>query len=473
MKRGRRQKPARKGRSRKRAGAAGPGRPKSRSAKKTRSAAIIRRDSRVISTSYTRGHPLVIEKGSGASIWDIDGKKYTDFTSGIAVANAGHANPDVVAAVMVQANKILHNAGTDFYNELEVELAEKLVKITPGRDQRVFYTNSGTESVECAFKLARWKSRRSKFMAFLNSFHGRTYASMTLSGSKPIHRDHFGPLVPGVIHVPYAYCYRCPFDQNRGHGAGGTCASSSGNCDLECLNFIENTVLKTILPPDEVAGVFVEPIQGEGGYVVPPKEFLLGLQKLCREKGFLFIADEVRTGFARSGKWFASQHFGVKPDIICLAKGIAAGMPLGACIAGKDIMKWPPGSHASTFSGNPVSCAAALASIRYIEKNRLRENAAVLGRLGLRYLRDLQDECGCIGDVRGLGLMIGVELVGDRRKRTPAPELQNRAIRNAMKKGLLLLYGGKSTIRVAPPLVITREEFEQGLETLAGVLKKL
>ncbi len=425
-----------------------------------KSRAVIRRDKRVISTSYTRGHPLVVERGEGVNIWDPEGNKYLDFTSGIAVANAGHSNPDVVRAVKEQADKILHNAGTDFYNELGVELAEKLVRITPGRHQRVFFTNSGTESVECAFKLARWRSRRTGFISFMNSFHGRTYASMTLSGSKPIHRDHFGPLVPGVVHVPYAYCYRCSFDQK------------AGSCGFECLNYIEN-VLKTVLPPDEVAGIFMEPVQGEGGYVVPPRGFLRGLQKICRKNGFYLIADEIQTGFGRSGRWFASQHFGIRPDIIALAKGIADGMPLGACVAHKNIMKWPPGSHASTFSGNPLSCAAALASIRYIERHGLRRNAARLGRFGLRFLEEMREKYSIIGDVRGLGLMIGVELVRDKRTKEPNPEDQKRAIMKSMKKGLLLLYGGKSTIRIAPPLVITREEFEQGLHILEDVIRWL
>jgi len=426
-----------------------------------KSRSIINRDKKVISTSYTRGHPLVVGNGIGANIWDVDGNQYIDFTSGIAVANVGHSNPDVVSAVKAQSNKILHNAGTDFYNELEVELAEKLVKITPGRDQRVFYTNSGTESVECAFKLARWRSQRYRFISFINSFHGRTYASMTLSGSKPIHRDHFGPLVPGVVHVPYAYCYRCPYDHKH------------GQCEYECLDYIEGVLLNTILPPDEVAGVFVEPIQGEGGYVVPPKEFMVGLQKLCKENKFLLIADEVQTGFGRSGKWFASEHFGIKPDIICLAKGIAGGMPLGACIAHKNIMKWPPGSHASTFSGNPVSCAAALASINYIEKHKLIQNAAKLGKLGLESLKDDLGDNNHVGDIRGLGLMIGIELVHSQKKKYPAHNLQTKAIKMAMKKGLLLLYGGKSTIRIAPPLVIDKEQFEKGIEIIVDVLKKV
>ncbi len=426
-----------------------------------KSRAVIRRDKRVISTSYTRGHPMVIERGEGVNIWDPEGKKYLDFTSGIAVANVGHSNPDVVEAVKAQADNILHNAGTDFYNELGVKLAEKLVRITPGRNQRIFFTNSGTESVECAFKLARWRSRKTRFISFINSFHGRTYASMTLSGSKPIQRDHFGPLVPGVIHVPYAYCYRCPFDQK------------AGECSLECLDYIEKTILKTVLPPDEVAGIFMEPVQGEGGYVVPPGGFLKGLQKICRDNGFFLIADEIQTGFARSGKWFASQHFGIKPDIITLAKGIAGGMPLGACVAHKNIMRWPPGSHASTFSGNPLSCAAALASIRYIKRHKLRKNAARLGRFGLRFLEEMREKYKVIGDVRGLGLMIGVELVKDKRTKELNPEDQKRVILKSMKKGLLLLYGGKSTIRIAPPLVITKEEFEHGLEILDEVIKGL
>ncbi|RLI97544.1 MAG: acetyl ornithine aminotransferase family protein [Candidatus Aenigmatarchaeota archaeon] len=425
-----------------------------------RSKGVIARDKKVISTSYTRGQPVVIDRGSGARLWDVDGKGYLDFTAGIAVSNVGHANPDVVRAVKAQADKILHNAGTDFYNELEVKLAEKLVKITPGREQRVFFTNSGTESVECAFKLARWKTGRSRFISFFNSFHGRTYASMTLSGSKTIHRNHFGPLVPGVVHVPYAYCYRCPFGHEDGKG-----------CGMECLSYIEDTLLKTTLPADEVAGVFFEPVQGEGGYVVPPKRFLTGLRKICRDNGFLMIADEIQTGFGRSGKWFASQHFGIKPDIMCLAKGIAGGMPLGACVAHKDIMQWPPGAHASTFSGNPVSCAASLASISYIERHKLMENAARLGRMGLKYMKDVKEDCRHVGDVRGLGLMIGVEMVKDKRSREPAPDRQKMAIMEAFRKGLLLLYGGKSTIRIAPPLVIGREEFQDGLETLAGVLK--
>ncbi len=426
-----------------------------------KSRAVIRRDKRVISTSYARGHPMVIERGEGVNIWDPEGRKYLDFTSGIAVANVGHSNPDVVEAVKAQADNILHNAGTDFYNELGVELAEKLVRITPGRNQRIFFTNSGTESVECAFKLARWRSRKTRFISFINSFHGRTYASMTLSGSKPVQRDHFGPLVPGVIHVPYAYCYRCPFEQR------------AGECSFECLDYIEKTILKTVLPPDEVAGIFMEPVQGEGGYVVPPRGFLKGLQKICKRNDFFLIADEVQTGFGRSGKWFASQHFGIKPDIICLAKGIAGGMPLGACVAHKNIMRWPPGSHASTFSGNPLSCAAALASIKYIEKHGLKENAAKLGRFGLRYLRDTIEECKHVGDVRGLGLMIGVELVKDKRTKEPNPEDQERVVLKSMKKGLLLLYGGKSSIRIAPPLVITKEEFEHGLEILDEVIKGL
>jgi len=430
--------------------------------KKSRAQRIISRDERVISPSYTRGIPLVIDRGQGPYIWDIDNKKYLDFTSGIAVANVGHANPELIKAVRDQADKIMHNAGTDFYNEPAVDLAEKLCDITPGRfAKRVFFTNSGAESVECAFKLARWYKEGFRFISFLGAFHGRTFGAMTLSGSKLIHRDHFSPLVPGVTHAPYPYCYRCPFDKEY------------PGCDFECLRYLDEVMLKRVIPPDEVVAIIAEPVQGEDGYIVPPKNYHKELQKLCKRYGFLYIADEIQNGFARSGKWFASDVFGVKPDIICMAKAIAGGLPLGACVARKEVMSWPPGSHASTFCGNPVSCASALASIEYIKKNKLAKNAERLGRLGMRRLREMKERYHNIGDVRGLGLMLGIELVKDRRTKRPAHDLMCRLVNKAFKRGLLLLYGGQSTPRIAPPLVITREEFEEGLDILEECLKKL
>ncbi len=424
---------------------------------------IIEKDRQLISSSYTRGYPLVIDKGLGANIWDIEGNKYIDFTSGIAVANVGHCNPDVAEAVRKQTQKILHNASTDFYNEIEIELAEKLADVTPGNfPKRIFFTNSGTETVECAFKLARWYKKRPRIISFLGAFHGRTFGSMTLSASKLVHRDHFSPLVPGVTHAPYPYCYRCPVGEE-----------GYPQCKYECLKYLEEQILTRVVPPDEVAGIIVEPVQGENGYIVPPRDFHKKLKKMCKKHGFLYIADEIQTGFCRSGKWFASDVFGVQPDIICLAKAIAGGLPMGACVSRRKIMTWPKGSHANTFGGNPVACSASLAAIEFMRKNKLWKNAEKLGRFGLKYLRDLQNEVKLIGDIRGLGLMIGIELVRYKKTKEPAHRETVDALNRAFKKGLLLLSAGTSTVRLAPPLVITKEEFEQGLNILADVLKKV
>jgi 4-aminobutyrate aminotransferase len=423
---------------------------------------IIRRDAKVISTSYTRvPYPLVIESGKGAYIWDADGRRYLDFSSGIAVANVGHSNPEVVKAIRQQAGRILHTAGTDFYDGLTVSLAEKLCGITPGKFQkRVFFVNSGTESVECAFKLARWYTKRPRMISFLGAFHGRTFGSMTLSSSKLTHRDRFSPLVPGVDYTPFPYCYRCPLGKKE-------------KCDKEfaCLEYLRGQILKKIVPPDELAGIIAEPIQGEGGYIVPPDGFHRELQKLCKETGCLYILDEVQTGFGRTGRMFASELFGVQPDIICLAKSIAGGMPLGACVARKEVMSWVKGAHANTFGGNPVSCAASLASIDYIQKNKLWLNAEKLGKFGKKYLNDLKQENSLIGDVRGKGLMLAAELVKDRKTKKPADTEATKIIRKCFQKGLILITCGYSTIRFIPPLVIEKEEFERGLEIFASCLK--
>ncbi len=422
---------------------------------------VVKRDARLISPSYTRSYPLVIDRAKGHWVWDIDGKKYLDFSSFIAVSNAGHCNPEVVRAVKAQADKCIHNAGTDFYNDPEVRLASELIKITPGDfAKRVFFTNSGTESVECAFKLARWYRKRPRMIAFLDAFHGRTMGSLSLTASKPVQRDHFSPLVPGVTHIPFAYCYRCPFGKEY------------PMCNMECLKYLEEEILTTIVPEDEVAGVIVEPIQGEGGYIFPPKNYHRKLQKICRKHGFLYIADEVQTGFGRTGYMFASEYFGTKPDIMCLAKGIADGLPLGACVARKDIMVWPPGAHASTFSGNPLSCAASLASIKYIRQKKLHRNAERLGKIGMKFLKDLKEEVEMVGDVRGMGLMLAMEMVRDKKSKTPAKKEAAKILNQAFRKGLILLSCGVSTIRIIPPLSITREDFEKGLDILEGVVKK-
>ncbi len=423
---------------------------------------VVKRDSRLISPSYTRSYPLVIDKAKDCWVWDVDGKKYLDFSSFIAVSNVGHSNPEVVKAVKEQADKCLHNAGTDFYNELEVKLARELNKITPGDfAKKVFFTNSGTEAVECAFKLARWYKKRHRMIAFLDSFHGRSMGSLSLTASKIMQRDHFSPLVPGVTHIPFAYCYRCAFGKEY------------PMCNMECLKYLEDEILTTIVPPDEVAAVVVEPIQGEGGYIFPPKDYHKRLQKICKKYRFLYIADEIQTGFGRTGYMFASEYFGVKPDIICLAKGIAAGPPLGACIAKKEIMSWPPGAHASTFGGNPISCAASLASINYIKKKNLCRNAEKLGKIGLKFLKDVKEENEIVGDVRGLGLMLAMELVKDRKNKTPAKKETYKVLNHAFRKGLILLSCGVSTIRIIPPLTIIKEDFEKGLDILESVIKKI
>ena len=424
---------------------------------------IIRRDKRVISPSYTRtNYPLVIDRGKGIYLWDVDGKRYMDFTSGIAVANVGHSNPEVVKAIREQTAKILHNAGTDFYNEPAVTLAEKLCEITPGRfRKKVFFTNSGTETVECAFKLARWYTKKPRMISFLGAFHGRTFGSMSLSSSKLMHRDHFSPLVPGIDYTPFPYCYRCPMGKH----------SKCEHPDYECLDYLRNQILKKIVPQDELAGILAEPIQGEGGYIVPPRGFHKELQKLCREEGCLYILDEIQTGFGRTGKMFASQLYEVEPDIICVSKAIADGIPMGACVAKSQVMSWPRGAHANTFGGNPLACSAAMASIGYIQREKLWLKAEKLGEFGKRYLKDVMQEKSTIGDVRGEGLMMAAELVKDRKTKKPAPEEIGRVEAECFKKGLVLIGCGLSGIRFIPPLVIEKDELERGLEIFASVVR--
>jgi len=432
-------------------------------AKPSNSERIIRRDRKVISPSYTRAnYPLVIDRGKGIYIWDVDGKRYMDFTSGIAVANVGHANPEVVKAIRLQTEKILHNAGTDFYNEPAVSLAEKLCEITPGKfPKKVFFTNSGTETVECAFKLARWYTKKPRMISFLGAFHGRTFGSMSLSSSKLMHRDHFSPLVPGIDYAPFPYCYRCPLGKEH------KCEAP----DYECLDYLRNQILKKIVPQDELAGIIAEPIQGEGGYIVPPRGFHKELQKLCREEGCLYILDEIQTGFGRTGKMFASNLYGVEPDIICVSKAIADGIPMGACVAKSEVMSWPRGAHANTFGGNPLACSAALATIGYIQREKLWLKAEKLGEFGKKYLKDMMQEKTLVGDVRGEGLMMAAELVRDRKTKKPAPEEIERVEAECFKKGLIVIGCGYSTIRIIPPLVIEKDELERGLEIFASSLK--
>lgn len=415
---------------------------------------LLQRDAQFTSPSYTRVYPLVCARGSGTVLEDVDGNLFLDFTAGIAVNSTGHCHPHVVAAITDQAHKLLHMSGTDFYYQPQIDLAQKLAEAGPWPGhRRVFFTNSGAEALEAALKLARWHTGRPRVLAFFGAFHGRTYGAMSLSGSKLVHRRGFAPLVPDIHHVPYPKgCGPCP---------------DASSC--LCVRQIEETVLKRTAPPEEVAAIFVEPIQGEGGYNVPPPGFLPALREMCDRHGILLVVDEVQSGMGRTGKMFAVEHWGVQPDIICLAKGIASGMPLGAIIARDEVMDWPPGSHASTFGGNPVSCRAALATLELLEAGYMA-NAKARGeqlREGLWALHRQHDE---IGEIRGIGLMMAMDLVSSRDPYLLAPKIRDEIVQTAFHHGLLLLGCGESAIRFCPPLCVTEAQIERALVILAQVL---
>jgi 4-aminobutyrate aminotransferase len=415
---------------------------------------LLARDEHFMSPSYTRVYPLVCARGSGAVIEDVDGNLFLDFTAGIAVNATGHCHPRVVEAIQDQAAKLIHMSGTDFYYAPQTDLAQRLAEVAPGSSpKRVFFTNSGAEALEAALKLARWHTGRSRALAFFGAFHGRTYGAMSLSGSKLVHRRGFSPLVPDIHHVPFP--------------RGCTVCTAAGPC--ECVRQIEETVMKRIAPPEEIAAIFVEPIQGEGGYHVAPPGFLAALRALCDRHGILLAADEVQSGMGRTGKMFAVEHWGVEPDIVCLAKGIASGMPLGAIIARAQVMDWPPGSHASTFGGNPVSCRASLATLELLQGGYLA-NAAARGEQLQRGLRALQPQCPELGEVRGLGLMTAVDLVKERQGPILDPALRDEVVQAAFRKGLLLLGCGESAIRFCPPLCVTAGQVDTALRLLAEVL---
>ena len=421
---------------------------------------ILQSDERFISPSYTRCYPMVAKSAKGMMVEDVDGNSYLDFAAGIAVCAAGHSHPKVVEAIKKQADKLIHMSGTDFYYTEQVALAEKLAEITPGSfPKKSFFGNSGAESIECGIKLARWYTKRVKMIAFIGAFHGRTMGALSLTASKAAQREGFAPFVPGVVHVPFAYCYRCPFGQTY------------GECNFECVHHIEY-ILEKVAPPSDVAAIFAEPIQGEGGYVVPPPEYFGKLKTLCEDNGILLVVDEVQSGFGRTGKMFAIEHWKVTPDIICMAKGIASGMPLGACVSSAEIMSWPPGSHASTFGGNPVSCAASLATIELL-KDELIENAAQVGAFIKTRLEEMKETHDIIGDVRGKGLMVVAELVKDRKTKEPAKKEIDTILLDAWRKGILLLPCGKSAIRFIPPLIVTEEQAAFAMDIFETALKNL
>ena len=418
------------------------------------------RDRKVISPSYTRIYPFVIDHGKGSEVWDVDGNRYIDFAAGIAVTSTGHSHPKVVKAIKEQADLFLHMSGTDFYYPQQIELAEKLAEIAPMSGEKgIFFTNSGAESVEAALKLALHQTGRPHFIAFYGAFHGRTMGALSFTASKPIQRTGFSPFTSEVTHVPFSNPYRCPHHREE--------SECKKNCI--CVDYIEETVLKTKLSPTQVAAIIVEPIQGEGGYIFPEDSFLPRLRELCDKHGILLIADEIQTGIGRTGKWFAVEHWGVEPDIVCVAKGLASGMPLGAIIARSDIMKWGPGTHANTFGGNPLSCVAALATLELIEEEFM-QNATQMGEVFIDELKKIQKRHPSIVRVEGKGLMVVAELAKDPVSKDPDPELQDEVIQRAFKKGVLLLGCGTSAVRFVPPLNISKELVEEGLAIFEDAL---
>jgi len=413
--------------------------------------ALIERDGTVVSPSYTRSYPLVIARGSGAMVEDVDGNVFLDCAAGIAVNSTGHSHPDVVQAIVEQAQKFLHMSGTDFYYEPQVRLAEELAEVAPIQGGvRTFFGNSGTEAVEACMKLSRYTTGRPNLIAFLGGFHGRTMGALSLTASKAVQRRGFGPMLSGVYHAPYADCYRCPL------------GLKVESCEAECLDFIDHQIFVHLVSPDEVAAVIVEPIQGEGGYVVAPTQFMQKLRELTTRHGILLVADEVQSGMGRAGKMFAIEFSGVEPDMIAAAKGIASGMPLGVALARRGLMAWPPGSHASTFGGNPVSCAAALATLKLL-RDSLVKNAADVGAHLMAGLKALADKHPLIGDVRGRGLMIGIELVRDRATKERATDERDAIVSAAFARGLLLLGAGKNAIRFSPALVLSRAQADTAI----------
>jgi 4-aminobutyrate aminotransferase len=417
--------------------------------------AVIARDAQFISPSYTRGYPMVAKSGRGAMVEDVDGNLFLDFAAGIAVVSTGHCHPRVVQAIQRQAAELIHISGTDFYLPNMVDLAERLAAVAPGKEaKKVYFGNSGTEAVEAAIKLARYHTRRDKIIAFHGCFHGRTLGALSLTASKAVQRKGFGALLAGVFHIPYPNSYRCPY----GNPSPCTC--------VESATYLEREIFKRMVDPEEVAAIFIEPIQGEGGYVPAPKEFLVELQRICRKHGILLVCDEVQSGMGRTGKWWACEHAGIEPDILCVAKGIAS------TIARASLMDWKPGAHASTFGGNPVCVAAALATMDLLETQYI-ENARRVGAFLLGRMAEWPARHRIVGDVRGKGLMIGVEIVRDQKTKERAGDLREAIVDLAFEKGVLLLGAGENTIRIAPPLIVDEEQAAFAAQTLEACISEV
>jgi 4-aminobutyrate aminotransferase len=422
---------------------------------------LVDRDHHVVSPSYTRDYPLVAKTGRGAMVEDVDGNRFLDFAAGIAVVATGHCHPEVVAAIQKQAAELIHMSGTDFYYPSLVDLAEKLASITPGKGaKRVYFGNSGAEAIEAAIKLVKFHTKRDKLIAFHGAFHGRTMGALSLTASRAVQRKGFGTLLSGVFHMPFPDTYR------------GTYGIRPEHASADCLSYLENELFRRRVDPDEVAGIFIEPIQGEGGYLPAPAEFLQGLQRICRKHGILLVADEVQSGMGRTGQWWASDHAEIEPDIICTAKGIASGMPLSAIIARADVMNWTPGAHASTFGGNPVCIAASLATLDLLERSYIA-NAARMGEFIMRQTADWTERHKIVGQVRGKGLMIGIEFVRDQKTKERAGDLRNRIVQMAFHKGLLVLGSGDTTLRLCPPLLVDEEQISFALRSLDGIISEV
>lgn len=423
---------------------------------------LTRADESLLSPSYVRFYPLVIDSASDCIVKDVDGNELIDFNSGLVCMNVGHNHPKVVNAIKNQCDRFLHYSNTDFYYKETVKLAKQLAEITPGAfEKKVCFGNSGAESIEAAVKLAKWHTRKQLLIGFVGAFHGRTVGALSLTASKLAQRRYFFPVMPGVTHVPYAYCYRCPFKLTY------------PECHYWCVDFIDEFVLQKYVPPEDTAAIFIEPIQGEGGYVVPPPEYFQRLKKLADKYGILFIDDEVQAGMGRTGRWFAIEHWNVEPDIICSAKALASGLPLGAIIAKAKIMDWTGGSHASTFGGNPLSCVAAGAVIDTIKEAKLLENANKQGAHIMKRLEELKEQSEIVGDVRGKGLMIGIELVQDKEIKAPASQKANEVMMRSWKRGVAVITCGASTIRIAPPLTISRELVDAALDIIEDTIKEV
>ena len=427
----------------------------------SRARELVKKDNALISSSYARYYPLVVESGKGCVVRDVDGNEFIDFNSGLMCLNVGHCHPKVVEAIKGQCERFLHSSTSFYYGEV-VDLAERLCRITPGRfEKRVHFGTSGTEAVEAALKLSKWHTRRHRFIAFVGAFHGQTLGSLALSASEPVRKRYFFPFLPGVVHVPYPYCFRCPF------------MLSYPSCDYWCVDFIDEVVLDGCVDSEEVAGLVFEPIQGEGGCIVPPPEYFQRLKRLADRRGFLLIDDEVLTGLGRTGRWFGVEHWKVEPDVLCVAGSVASGLPLGATVANARFMDWEEGSHGSTFGGNPLACVAALAVLDVIVEEGLLENAAKQGNYVMKRLEGLKGECEVVGDVRGLGLMIGIEIVEDKEGKVPGADMAREIVWRCWKRGVVVTVCGASTVRIASPLTVSRELVDAGMDIVEDVIREV